>query len=374
MGWNRVIGQRRVKDLLRRTLASKKVAHAYLFFGGEGIGKDAAAIEFARALNCTVDSVDPCGECPSCKKIEILQHPNLKLIFPLPVGKNEKSGDNPTEVLSQDQITVVQEQLRLKAENPYHRISIPKSNFIKINSVRDLRRDAAMSAFEGGKKVFVLSNAETMNAEASNSLLKTLEEPSSDSVFILTASQKEQLLETIISRCQLVQFDPLSEGEIREALMGRQNAEAEQAALVARLARGSYSAAREMLSVDMVAQRQEVVQFLRFVLGSQKIPLATDIERIGFSGDRSAVERWLKLLEVWLRDALVLREHGEKELLNIDHIKDLKSFNQKFPRADLVAALDSVEQSVALVGKNVYLPLVLTSLAIDLKRSLSSPS
>ena len=374
MGWNRVIGQRRVKDLLRRTLASKKVAHAYLFFGGEGIGKDAAAIEFARALNCTVDSVDPCGECPSCKKIEILQHPNLKLIFPLPVGKNEKSGDNPTEVLSQDQITVVQEQLRLKAENPYHRISIPKANFIKINSVRDLRRDAAMSAFEGGKKVFVLSNAETMNAEASNSLLKTLEEPSSDSVFILTASQKEQLLETIISRCQLVQFDPLSEGEIREALMGRQNAEAEQAALVARLARGSYSAAREMLSVDMVAQRQEVVQFLRFVLGSQKIPLATDIERIGFSGDRSAVERWLKLLEVWLRDALVLREHGEKELLNIDHIKDLKSFNQKFPRADLVAALDSVEQSVALVGKNVYLPLVLTSLAIDLKRSLSSPS
>lgn len=374
MGWNRVIGQQRVKDLLRRTLVSKRVAHAYLFFGGEGVGKDAAAIEFARALNCAVDSVDPCGECPSCKKIEILQHPNLKLIFPLPVGKNEKSGDDPIEVLSQDQITVVQGQLRLKAENPYYRISIPKANFIKINSVRDLRRDVAMSAFEGGKKVFVISNAETMNAEASNSLLKTLEEPSSDSVLILTASQKEQLLETIISRCQLVQFDPLSEVEIREALMSRQTIEAEQAALVARLARGSYSAARELLSVDMVAQRQEVVQFLRFVLGSQKIPLATDIERIGFSGDRSAVERWLKLLEVWLRDALVLREHGEKGLLNIDHIKDLKSFNQKFPRADLVTALDSVEQSVALVGKNVYLPLVLTSLAIDLKRSLSSQS
>jgi hypothetical protein len=99
-----------------------------------------------------------------------------------------------------------------------------------------------------------------------------------------------------------------------------------------------------------------------------------DIERIGSSGDRSAVERWLKLLQVWLRDALVLREHGEEGLLNVDHTKELKSFNQKFPRADLLTALESVEQSIALVGKNVYLPLILTSLAIDLNRSLSSPS
>jgi len=374
MGWNRVIGQQRVKDLLRRTLANKRVAHAYLFFGGEGVGKDAAAIAFARALNCAVNPVDSCGQCASCKKIETLQHPNLKLIFPLPVGKSEKSGDDPIEVLSQEQIVAVQEQLRFKAENPYHRIAVPRANYIKINSVRDLRRDAAMSAFEGGKKVFLISNAETMNAEASNSLLKTLEEPSSDCVFILTASQKEQLLETIISRCQLIQFDPLTELEIREALTTRQHVEAEQAALVARLARGSYSSALELLSVDMVAQRQEAIQFLRLVLGSQKIPLAMDIERIGSSGDRSAVERWLKLLQVWLRDALVLREHGEEGLLNVDHTKELKSFNQKFPRADLLTALESVEQSIALVGKNVYLPLILTSLAIDLNRSLSSPS
>jgi DNA polymerase-3 subunit delta' len=374
MGWDRIIGQSRVKDLLRRTLASKRVAHAYLFFGGEGVGKDAAAIEFARALNCQTKNVDPCGECNSCRKIELLQHPNLKLIFPLPIGKNEKSGDDPVEVLSDDQVSAVQEQLRLKAQNPYHRISVPKANFIKINSVRDLRRDAALSTFEGGKKVFLLSNAETMNAEASNSLLKTLEEPSSDSLFILTVSQKEQLLETIISRCQLIQFDPLGDQEIRASLISREHVEPEQASLIARLARGSYGVALEMLSVDIVAQRQEVVQFLRLVLGSLKAPLATDIERIGTLGDRGAVERWLKMLEVWLRDALVLREHGEGCLVNIDHTKELKSFTEKFPRADLLSALDTVERSVALVGKNVYLPLVLTSLAIDLRRSLAPQS
>jgi DNA polymerase-3 subunit delta' len=371
MGWDRVIGQHRVKDLLRRILSSKRIAHAYLFFGGEGVGKDAAAIEFARALNCQQNTVDPCGECGSCKKIELLQHPNLKLIFPLPIGKNEKAGDDPIEVLSEDQVVAVQEQLRLKAANPYHTISIPKANYIKINSVRDLRRDAALSAFEGGKKVFLISNAETMNAEASNSILKTLEEPSSDALFILTVSQKEQLLETIVSRCQLVQFDSLGEEEIQSSLIAREHVEPAQASLIARLARGSYSAALEMLSVDMVGQRQEVVHFLRLVLGSLRAPLATDIERIISLGDRAAVERWLKMLEVWLRDAMVLRDHGEGGLLNVDHTKELKSFTEKFPRADLVAALDTIDRSVALVGKNIYLPLVLTSLAIDLRRCLA---
>ncbi len=372
MAWERIIGQHRVKELLRRVLASGTVGHAHLFGGEEGVGKDAMAIEFARALNCQANSVDPCGTCVSCRKVDLLQHPDVELIFALPVGKNEQSGDDPVEVLSEDQVNAIQEQLRLKAENPYHRIAVPKANFIKINSVRNLRREAALSTFEGGKRVFIISNAEEMNAEASNSLLKTLEEPSSDLVFILTTAHKEQLLPTILSRCQLVQFDPLSEQELKEALIARNGIESDQAALVARLAHGSYTAALSMLNVDIVAQRQEAVHFLRLVLSSQKIPLALEIERIAGLGDRAAVERWMKLLGVWLRDAFVLREQGEHGLLNLDHLKDLKSFNQKFPRADLPKALESVETSIALVDKNGYLPLVVTGLAIDLKRHLVS--
>jgi DNA polymerase-3 subunit delta' len=372
MGWDRIIGQDRVKELLRRTLSSGSVAHAYLFWGSEGAGKDAMAVEFARALNCLESRPDPCGKCASCRKVDLLQHPNLSLIFALPVGKNEQSGDDPIAVLSEDQVSAIQDQIRLKAEDPYHRIAIPKANFIKINSVRDVRREAALSSFEGGKRVFIISNAEEMNAEASNSLLKTLEEPSSDSVFILTTAQKEQLLPTILSRCQLVQFDPLSEQELQEALVARNGVDRVQASLVARLANGSYTAAVDMLSVDIVAQRQEAVQFLRLVLGSQKIPLALDIERIATFGDRAVVERWLKLLGVWLRDAMVLREQGESGLLNLDHLKDLTSFNQKFPHAHLPQALESVEASIALVGKNGYLPLVVTALAINLKRDLAS--
>jgi DNA polymerase III subunit delta' len=372
MGWDRIIGQKRVRDLLRRVISSGTIAHAHLFWGGEGVGKDAVAIEFARALNCLENKLEPCGTCASCRKIDLLQHPNLDLVFALPIGKNETSGDDPVASLSEDQLNAVKEQLRLKAENPYHRIAVPKANFIKINSVRNLRREAALSAFEGGKRVFIISNAEEMNAEASNSLLKTLEEPSSDSIFILTTAQKEQLLPTILSRCQLLQFDPLSEEELQQTLVSRNGVEQNQAALIARLAHGSYTAALELLTVDMVEQRKEAVQFLRLLLASQKIPLAEEVERIASLGDRTAVERWMKLLGVWLRDALVLREQGEEGLLNLDHLKDLTSFNQRFPHANLPGALERVEASIALVGKNGYLPLVVTGLAIDLKRVLAS--
>ncbi len=372
MNWDRIIGQHRVKDLLRRMLSSGSVAHAHLFWGSEGVGKDAMAIEFARALNCQSNRVTPCGVCMSCRKIDQLQHPNVSLIFALPVGKNEQSGDDPIKGLTEEQVDAVQEQIRLKAENPYHRIEIPKANFIKINSVRYMRRDASLSAFEGGKRVFIIFHAEEMNAEASNSLLKTLEEPSSDSVFILTTAHKEQLLPTILSRCQLVQFDPLGEEELRDVMRTRHAIEGEQAALIARLAHGSYTHALDLLSADVVAQRQEAVQFLRLILSSQRIALADDVERIASLGDRSAVERWMKLLSVWLRDALVLREQGESGLLNLDHLKDLQSFNQKFPSARLGDALECVEASIALVGKNGYLPLIVTSLAIDLRHLLAS--
>lgn len=372
MSWDQVIGQQRVKELLKRAITSNRVAHAYLFCGEEGTGKDAMAIEFVRALNCKKGGNEACDDCSNCKRIQELKHPDVRFICALPVGKGEKAGDDPIAVLTEDQLREYREQIQLKANNPYHRISIGKATFIKLNSVRELRREAAMTSVEGKRKIFIISNADTMNAEASNSILKTLEEPSSNTVFILTSSQKDKLLPTIVSRCQLVAFDPLTEAEIKQTLMERQGVDGEQAALAARLANGSYTAAVAMLTVDMITERRQTVHFLRCALGTQKVPLVGEIERVLSASDRAATERWLRLLQVWLRDALVLREQGASGLMNVDQLDDLKSFVEKFPRADIVNAMERVERSIALVNKNVYLPLVLTSLAIDLRHDLSS--
>ena len=371
MSWQRVIGQRRVKELLQRSIQKKQVAHAYLLFGSPGIGKDALAIEFARTLNCDKHGDEACDNCPSCTKSEAFQHPNIQLIFALPVGKGETKDHGPFEKLSEEQINEVREQLALKAKNLYHRIEVSKANFIKINSVREIRRGAALSSFQGGPKVFILMSVENMNAEASNSLLKTLEEPPPHTILILTSSEKSKLLPTIISRCQLIQCDLLEEADISNALIERDGVESEQAAIVARLAGGSYVAARELASKDWIEERKGVVNFLRSSLGSEGLGLSTAIEGLASDHDRVSLERWLKVLQSWLRDALMLKEYGvEAAPLSMKH-DDLKNFITKFPRANLISALEDVESYIALLNKNIYIPLVLTNLSIDLKKHLS---
>jgi len=128
-----------------------------------------------------------------------------------------------------------------------------------------MKRESSMSRSEGGKKIFILFNAELMNNEASNSLLKVLEEPLPDTVILLTTSAKESLLPTILSRCQTVQCDFLLEEDIFTALQERDSVENGQSRLAARLANGSYGLARLLTSADMAAQREEVVDFYGFL-------------------------------------------------------------------------------------------------------------
>lgn len=369
MSWDSSIGQERVKSLLKRVLQSKQIAHAYLFYGPEGIGKDALAIEFAKILNCSAPGEEACDECSSCKKMKILQHPNLKMIFALPVGKGEKTGDNPLDVLTENQIAEVREQIQRKSTDPYYRIEISKANTIKINSVRDIKRESSLSQVEIGKKIFLILNAEMMNAEASNSLLKILEEPLPGTILLLTTSSKDQLLPTIVSRCQLIKCDLLSEKEIEAALIARNRINPSLAHLIAQLANGSYGAACRLVTQNIQEERAEVVEFLRLVLGKQKMPLLDFIDEFISSADRLEVERWLKLLESWIRDALLLTTQSPTAFLEEDR-KDLESFITKYKGADLITALQTIEQTIAHLNKNAYLYLLLMNLAIQLRNNI----
>jgi len=371
MAWSNVIGQSRIKDLLKHSIASKQLAHAYLFYGIRGVGKQPMAIEFARTLLCERQQPDPCDECPNCRKVGSLQHPDVRLVFPLPVGKNEETGDDPLAALEPEQIDMVREQLSLKARNLYHQIQIPKANFIKINSVRDIKRVSSLTSVEGAKKLFLVFDADKMNPEASNSLLKTLEEPTENTLLILTSSDKDRLLPTIISRCQLIQFSPLRDAEVASALETLDGVTSDEALVIAKIAQGSYSVAKELLPTSVLAEREEVLRFLRASLGWKEESLVEMIDDLASSHDRPGIERWLKLLQSWFRDALILRtgtEQGER-IMSSD--QSLVSFVEKFPHANLEGAIQCVDNYIALVRKNVYLHLILTSLSFDLKKTLT---
>ncbi len=368
MVWSRVIGQERVKGILISELQSSRVPHAYLFYGNEGVGKDAMALEFARVLHCENNGEEACGVCSACIQNRSLQHPDVKLIVALPVGKGEKSDDAPLAKLAESEIKLIQEQFRLKGENAYHRIEIPKANIIKINSIREIRRETSMSAYGGRKKVFIISHAEEMGEEASNTLLKTLEEPPRNTMLILTTSRRESLLPTIRSRCQNVRFDPLTPEDIRAALVEREGVGSDQALLVARLANGSYLQARELLQDDILQLRQDVVAFIRHALGSNVVTLTDDVERLAGTRDRVLVERFLGLMLIWFRDAMVLRQGVD--VINLDQFDDLKRFVDKFPSADLVQVLSDIERAISLVNKNVYLNLILLQLSVQLRTNI----
>jgi len=366
--WDRVIGQQRVKNILLSALRAERLPHAYLFFGNDGVGKDAMALELACVLHCERRQEEACGSCSSCAKMSSLQHPDVKLITALPVGKGEQSDDAPLARLSSGDIESIQEQYKIKGDNPYHRITIPKANIIKINSVRDVRRQSAMTSLYQGKKVFILSHADEMGDEASNTLLKTLEEPPGGTLLILTTARPESLLQTIVSRCQPVRFDPLTDEQIRAALIEREHIDEERATIVARLANGSYVRALELLTEDLNELRIDVVNFVRAALANNFVNLSEHVERLASAKDRERMVQFLSLMLMWFRDAFVLLQGGE--IINLDQQEDLKRFTTKFGSANLREVMHAVEHSISLIGKNGYIALVLLQLAVSLRRAI----
>ncbi|RCK72062.1 MAG: DNA polymerase III delta prime subunit [Ignavibacteriae bacterium] len=369
MSWDVLIGQNRVKELIKKQLENKRIPHALLFYGPEGTGMDVAAIHLAKILNCRNSNYDSCDVCEDCKKLNSLQHPNIQLIFPLPVGKNEQSDDSPYDKLSDSEIKNVMSEIEKKSRNPYHKINIDRANFIKITSIREIRKKTSLSMFSEGKKVVIIFDADKMTEQAANALLKTLEEPVGDTIIILTTSNKDALLPTIISRCQSIRFDELTSDEISEALQKNENVDLQQSKIIARLANGSYSKALELINSDLNEKRDEVINFIALILTNNSLKIAQEIERISKDYDKDTIEQMLLLMKMWFRDALILKE-GAQEIINLDQVNRIEKFINLYKNISFNEIFELLDASLSLLRKNVYIHLIIFSLVINLKRKI----
>lgn len=369
MSWNDIIAQHRVKKKLHTSIELNRLPHALLFYGPEGVGKDAAAIQLAKVLNCKSGGTDSCDECTDCKQINMLQHQNLILVFALPVGKGEESSDSPIEKLSADDMANIYSQIEQKAKNLYHKIAIDKANTIKISSIRDIRRKTAMSVSGNGKRVILIMNAEDLGIEASNALLKTLEEPPRNTILILTSSNKDALLPTIVSRCQLIRFDELTENQIKEALIIRENVDEEKSNIISRLANGNYTSALEMINTDFFEKRNQLVDFLVLVLTSDTLKISQEVDRIIKSSSKPEIERFFLMLNVWFRDVKTMQE-GADNIINTDLLSRLTKFLNRYPNGDFHKIFIAIEKSLSLIQKNVYIPLVFFRFIVTIRNIL----
>lgn len=371
MSWDVLIGQNRVKEIIKKQLENQRLPHALLFYGPEGTGMDVAAIQLAKILNCKNAKLDSCDTCEDCLKVRTLQHPNIQLIFPLPVGKNEQPDDSPYDKLSDDELKDVMSEIEKKSNNPYHQINIDKANFIKITSIREIRKKTSLTIFSEGKKVVIIFDSDKMTDQAANALLKTLEEPIGDTVLILTTSNKDALLPTIISRCQSIRFDELTPEEISIALQQKENVDLQQSNIIARLANGSYSKALELVKSDLNERRDEAINFIAQILTNNPFKISQTIEKISKDYDRVAIEQMLLLMKMWFRDVLILKE-GSQEIINLDQKSRIEKFINIYKTINFNEIFELLDTTLSLLRKNVYIHLIIFSLVINLKKKILS--
>ncbi len=246
MRFRDIIGQEDVKRQLRLSVQNGRIPHAQLFAGKQGVGKLSTAIAYAQYLNCpnrTDD--DSCGECPTCKQFERLQHPDLHFAFP--IVKDEKTKKEVCDDYMNDFRSLILQQQYISATDWYQKMEAEnKQALIYEKESSEILRKLSLKAFGQGYKVVIIWQPEKMNDVCSNKLLKLIEEPPEKTVLILVSEYPERLLSTIISRTQLIRFNPLSETQIATALT-TQGYEAPAAQDIAHLAQGSYYTALQLM-------------------------------------------------------------------------------------------------------------------------------
>ena len=259
MPFSEVIGQDRAIAVLRRSISVDRVAHAYLFSGIEGCGKRKTALSFIQAVFCGKE--EGCGVCPSCRKLAAGQHPDLHILE-------------------------------------------PDGAFIKIDQVRELQKELSYRPFEAPKKACIIDGADKLNLSSGNALLKTLEEPPGDALLILIAPERSAVLQTILSRCQALSFQPLP-AELIEGRLLSHGFSAQAARIAATLSGGSLRKATEIANDGALEGRSSFLERVLALKLTDMVALFAAAEEL--AADKEGLPGLLELLQSFLRDMLIYR-------------------------------------------------------------------
>ena len=242
-----IIGQDEVKKQLRQAVREGRIAHAQLFTGISGVGKLGLALAYAQYIACpNRTEVDSCGVCPSCLQYQKLQHPDLHFAFPIVKGDEGDVCDNFVEKFR----NLILENRYFDLEDWYRSMGVEtKQGMIYEKESSEILRKLSLKSFGDGYKVMLIWQPEKMNATCANKLLKLLEEPPTQTLFLLVSEHPELLLSTILSRVQEVRVPRLSEETIASGLCGEYSwLSGEDAKAIAHMANGSYLTALKTMN------------------------------------------------------------------------------------------------------------------------------
>jgi len=368
-----LVNQNQNRQRLEQIAQSKRIANAYLFHGAEGHGTEGFALEFAAMLNClgSADAI-PCGECASCRKLKNLEHSNLSLVFPIPIKEDTESDDPPFEKFKEEDMEEIQQAIRFKASHPYGKIVITKGLHIPINFIREIKRKIYLTALEPGYKVVVIFDAHLLTEPAANAFLKILEEPPSQSTFILTTSVPDLLLPTIHSRCQALHFPPVPETELLSYLTTF-DYPSEDIKLAVRMAGGNVARLMNLLEGNLKIIKKKTLTIYEQIALWKPASVRKITEDLA-AQYRDEPDQFRQILESMLffaRDVELLRNGADpRHLIHTDLFERLQKFANKYTACDTEKIKSSVENCIGFLNRNVYINLAITEMLFQIKASI----
>jgi DNA polymerase-3 subunit delta' len=324
MTWTLFSQQPRVAELLYHSLRNQRLAHAYLFAGPRGAGKKQMALHLAKSLFCLEREADACGACLPCRRIEAGNHPDVLIIS-------------------------------------------PDGASIKIDQIRALQKEMSMRAVESAHKVYIIEHVDKMTTQAANSLLKFLEEPPAGVVALLLTENSHAILPTILSRCQILTFSPLSTDLIAKELQAG-GVPAGLANVVSHIT-ANLDDARELSQSDWFAQlRNVVIQLMKECKQRNSAALFT-IQEWFQKNDRIKEELplFLDLLILWLRDILYVQVGRHAHLINSDQQDVLQGQALAWTKAELLHGIALVMETKNRIERNANAQLALERLVLQIQ-------
>jgi len=319
MAFQNILGNSRVKTILSKSLQRNRVPHSLLFIGPEGVGKKEMALVVAKALNCLQKTENSCEECTSC------------------VAINKKNFPDVMEVS-------------------------PQKDVIKIEQMRLLKSTTYLKPMVGKKRVFIISNAEKMREEASNSLLKILEEPPSFSHIFLLTDNPYLILPTIKSRCQVLTFAPVFKEDIEKVLLEK-GYDAEKARVISLVVHGNLRYALSLDWDDLQEKRQKAWQVFHALIKKENASVFLKEFSSSRFLERQDLEQIFEILSSFCRDIVLFKEEGDlSHLMNPDYGQDLRETSRHLSLEQALDFLSKIDYSLYALQKNLNVNLLMSSL------------
>lgn len=372
MTFSEVIAQNDAKRRLLQMVAEKRLPHAIMFCGPQGSGKMALALAFASYLLCSDHDGrdDACGHCRQCNMLNRWEHPDLHFTYPTIKLPSMGSDHKP---VSDD---FAQQWRRLLQHGPYFTMDqwmseIEAENqqaIITAGESDDLTRKLSLKSSQGGRKVSVIWLPERMNSECANKLLKLIEEPPSQTVFLMVCEEPTKLLETIRSRTQRIDIKRIGDDEIATALSERRGLDAEAARRIARTANGSWTAAIGALNANSESELfLDMFQQLMRLAYSRNVK---ELKRWSETMQGFGREKQKRFLEYTLR---LTRENfmynfGREELcyMTLREEAFAKNFARFVNENNVISIYDVTNRAIRDIGQNANAKIVFFDLALQM--------